>query len=139
MSKYIAQARKLRKVIETAMTSVDDITVCDAAELLPTLKGNGELIPAGTRINVNGKVMKATVDLWDTEENHPDKAETLWKVLNYKNGERIIPEVISAEEAFAKGELGYWKDTLYKSLYDANVWNPEQFMAGWEIVNVVET
>ena len=131
---YISKAKKLRKVIETAMTNLDDITVCDAAELLPALKSDGSLITAGTRINFCGKVMKATVDLWDTPDNHPDKAESLWKVLNYQSGERIIAEVISATEAFSKGELGYWKDTLYKSLYDANVWNPEQFAAGWEKV-----
>jgi hypothetical protein len=36
--------------------------------------------------------------------------------------------------AFAKDELGWREDVLYKSLIDANVWTPEAYPSGWEIV-----
>ena len=31
-------------------------------------------------------------------------------------------------------EYGWWKDTLYKSLIDSNVWTPEQYPSGWELI-----
>lgn len=74
------------------------------------------------------------VDLWDTEGNNPANAPTLWEDINYKNGFRIIPEVITAGTAFQLNEYGYWKDTLYRSLIANNVWTPEQYPSGWETI-----
>lgn len=134
---HIERAKKLRKVIEGAMTFVDDKTSSESVELLPTLKYDGSLIKAGTRINHNGTVKKATVDLWDTEANNPDNAPTLWEDIQYKEGYRIIPEVISVTTAFSKGEIGWWKGELYKSLADNNVYTPEQYARNWEVMNNV--
>ena len=66
----------------------------------------------------------------------PNVTEALFKKLMYRNGVRIIPEVITTGDMFTKDELGWWNDTLYKSLMDANVYTPEQYAAGWEIVEV---
>ena len=41
---------------------------------------------------------------------------------------------ITAGTAFAKDECGWWGETLYKSLIDANVYTPDQYAAGWEVV-----
>ena len=67
-------------------------------------------------------------------DNSPDNAPTLWEDILYRDGYRIIPDVITAGTAFALDELGWWGDTLYKSLLDANVWTPEQHASGWEKV-----
>ena len=86
---------------------------------------------AGTRINWNGTVKRAAVDLWDTAENNPDNASDLWENLAYRDGFRIIPETITAGLAFAKDELGWRGDVLYRSTLDSNVWTPEQYPVGW--------
>ena len=129
---YIENAKKLRKIIETAMIFVDDKTSSEAVELFPILKYDGALIKAGTRINYNGVIKKATVDLWNTEENNPDNAPILWENIQYKDGYRIIPEIFNVTNAFSKNEIGWWNDKLYKSLVDANVYTPEQYAANWE-------
>lgn len=103
-------------------------------DIYPALKGNGELIKAGTRIKYNDTIYKAAVDLWDTEANTPDSAPSLWEVLNYKDGYRFIPEAITVTTAFAKDECGWWEDTLYKSLIDNNVWTPTEYSSAWEKV-----
>lgn len=118
-----------------AMKSAVEMTDANAStlpEMFPTLKRNGELVKNGTRINWNGRLKRAAVDLWDTIENDPDHAPTLWENIDYRNGYRTIPEVITAGLAFTKGELGWWKDAVWESLQDNNVWNPEQFAAGWK-------
>lgn len=128
------QALKLRSIIEKAAISLDDKDASEGASLFPRLKGNGELVQAGTRINWNGTVKRAAVDLWDTDENNPDNATTLWEDISYREGYRIIPETITAGTAFAKDECGWWNDTLYKSLIDNNTWTPAAYPAGWEAI-----
>ena len=130
----LSEARKLRPIIEQAMTSVDDSTASKAVSLYPTLKQSGTLVSAGTRINWNGTIKRAAVDLWDTPENGPDNAPTLWEDIAYREGYRIIPGTITVSAAFSEGEYGWWGDVLYKSIMDNNVYTPEQYPDNWEKV-----
>lgn len=128
------KALKIRSLAMDSAVEMDDVSASSMPEMFPKLKQDGSLVKAGTRINWNGQLKKAAADLWDTAENNPDNAPTLWEDINYVNGYRAIPEIITVTTAFAKGEIGFWKGALYESLYDANVWNPEQFAAGWVVV-----
>lgn len=124
---------RLHTVIAAGRSMIDDKTASIAPQLYDCLEENGKLIKAGTRINWHGTLKRAAVDLWDTEINNPDNAPTLWEDIAYKGGIRIIPEVITAGTAFAKGEQGWWGDVLYESVINDNVWTPEQYPAGWEV------
>lgn len=124
---------RLHQVIVISRKMLDDQTASIAPELYAVLDGNSSLIKAGTRINWNGTLKRAAVDLWDIEINNPDNAPTLWEDIAYRKGLRIIPDVITAGTAFAKGEQGWWGDVLYESVIDNNVWTPEQYPAGWEV------
>lgn len=128
-------ALRIRAAINKAAVSLEDIDASSAAELFPRLKRDGSLIKAGTRINWRGVIKKAAVNLWDTAENDPDNAPDLWENISYRDGYRIIPEVITATSMFALDEKGWWGDELYKSVIDNNVWTPAQHSAGWEKVN----
>ena len=130
----LERARLQRRNIVFGSDSLDDKLASETPELFDKLNENGDLVPVGTRINWNGSLKRASVDLWDTAENNPDNAPTLWEDIEYKNGIRIIPEVITVGTKFNKDELGWWQDTLYKSLIDNNVWNPTQYPAGWELI-----
>lgn len=124
-------AKKLRPIVEQAAASLDDKTASEAPTLFPRLKQDGSLVRAGTRICHNGEVKKAAVDLWDTADNSPDNAPTLWETLDYKDGYRIIPETITVTGAFAKGERGWWNGKLYESKVGSNVYTPEQYTDNW--------
>ena len=129
---YMEQARKLRLIIEQATESLDDQIASESVALFPHLKGDGSLIKVGKRINWNGVLKQAAVDLWDTAENNPDNAPTLWTDIAYRDGIRIIPETITAAQAFALDELGWWQEHVYRSMIAANVYTPDQYAAGWE-------
>ena len=103
-------------------------------DLYPSLKCNNKLVKAGTRIQWKDEIKKATVDLWDTVENNPDNAPSLWESLDYKEGYRMIPSIITVTIAFSLGECGWWDGILYKSLIDNNVWTPAAYPAGWEVI-----
>lgn len=129
-----AEAIYLRSVVEQAVTSLDDKTASTAVSLSRKMKYDGSLIKAGTRINWKGKLKRASVDIWDTEQNNPDNAPTLWEDIAYRDGFRIIPEVITATLAFSDGECGWWEDKLYRSKVNGNAYNPSVVPANWEEV-----
>lgn len=133
MNKIIKKAIEIRKNILLGSESLEDKEASKTPELFARLNQNGDLIKVGTRINWNGALKRAAVDLYDTLENNPDNAPTLWEDINYKDGYRIIPEVITVGTAFALDEIGWWKDELYKSLLNNNVWTPTQYPNAWEL------
>ena len=126
-----SEAQKLITDIVKLREAATDTQASLAVSVYPTLKQDGSLIKSGTRINYNGTIIRAAVDLYDTETNSPENAPTLWETLNYKDGYRIIPEVITVGTAFSKGELGWWNDELYESLVDSNVYTPSQDAPNW--------
>lgn len=130
------QALRYRAIIEQASASLDDKTASTAPELFPGLKQDGSLLEAGTRINWHGTVKKASADLWDTEDNNPDNAPNLWADLAYRDGIRIIPDVITTTLAFSEGELGWWDDLLYRSTVNGNVYTPAVYPDNWELVEM---
>ena len=127
-----AEAIRLRAAMEKAAESLDDRTASGAPDLFRRMTGSGSLVEAGTRINWNGTVKKAAAALWDREDQDPDHAPELWADLDYVDGIRKIPDVITAEQAFALDELGWRGGVVYRSLQNGNVWLPENYPAGWE-------
>ena len=115
-------------------TITDDATASRAVEFHPEMQYNGALIPNGTRINWKGKLKRAAVDVWDTKENNPDNAPTIWEDIAYRDGFRIIPEVITATLAFKQDEIGWWGDKLYRSKVNGNVYTPDVYPANWELI-----
>ena len=122
---------RLHVVADAGRKLVDDKIASIAPEMYDHMQYDGSLIEHGTRINWNNTLKRAAVDLWDAEQNNPNNAPTLWEDILYKQGIRIIPETITVGTVFAKGERGWWKDKLYESLIDANVYTPDQYPAGW--------
>jgi hypothetical protein len=128
-----SEATALVAALVAMRETATDAQASKAIPLYPTLKQNGALVHVGTRINWNGQLKRAAVDLWDTEENNPDNAPTLWEDINYRDGYRIIPEVITVGLAFALDECGWWGDTLYRSKMANNTYTPEQYPDGWSV------
>jgi hypothetical protein len=137
--------KRMAVVINAGKALVDDKTASTAPEMFDKMSyvnRNQEdidipLIKAGTRINWNGVLKKAAVDIWDTEANNPDNAPTLWEDINYKAGHRIIPNVITVGLAFSEGETGWWNDVLYRSKVNANVYTPDVYPDNWEVIDSV--
>lgn len=71
MGRWLNGAQKVRAAMDTAGAALDDAAASRAVPLYPTLQGDGALIRAGTRINWNGTLKRAAVDLWDVPKNAP--------------------------------------------------------------------
>ena len=134
LRKTLEEQAQKQNAIDKALPMFDDKFASLLIILYPEMQYNGALIPAKTRINWHGKLKRAAVDVWDTEANNPDNASTLWEDIDYRDGFRIIPETITATLAFTEGEYGWWKDKVYRSTINGNVYTPEQYPTGWEAV-----
>lgn len=115
---------------------IDEATASRMVDFYPEMTdfAAGGLIAAKTVISWRGALKRAAVDLWNAAENSPDNAPALWEDIAYKDGIRIIPATITAGQAFAKGECGWWNDAVYESVIEANTYTPAQYPAGWELV-----
>lgn len=128
------EAYKLRAIVEQASASLDDKTASEGVSLFPKLKQDGSLVKAGSRIRWNGVLKRANNDLWDTEQNNPDNAPTLWADIAYREGYRIAPDTFTSTNAAAMDELMWFGDTLYRSKMDGNTFTPETAPNVWEVV-----
>lgn len=122
--------------IRRTVNSIDipDATASRMAGYFPELTGDGSLIKAGMKINWGGQLKKAAVDLWDTAENSPDNAPTLWADIAYRDGIRIAPETFTATNAAAMDELMWFGEHIYRSGMAGNVYTPEQAPNVWKLV-----
>lgn len=130
-----AQAERIRAQVEAGAAALPDAEASIEPSLTRKMRYDGSLIKAGTRIDWGGVLKRAAVDIWDTEENNPDNASDLWENVLYRDGIRVIPDVITAGLAFSYDELGWWGDVLMRSILPGektNVYTPEQYPAGWE-------
>lgn len=128
------RAYKLRAILEKAAQGLEDMDASLAPGFFPRLKEDNSMVWSGTKINWQGTVKRAAVDLWDTAENNPSNAPALWEDISYREGYRIIPETLTSGLAFADGECGWWDGVLYRSTIANNVWTPEAYPDGWEPV-----
>lgn len=132
------EARAMRALMVASAERADDREASRMPRAYPRLRGNGELVRAGARIcwpdGGRYRVMRAAADLWDWPENDPRLAPDLWEEIAFREGERIIPDVITEGLKFGKGELGWRGDTLWRSLLEVNTWTPEEYPDGWEVV-----
>lgn len=120
--------------------TIDNQTAGRMIDYYPTMAevcAEGELITALTRIrddNDPSVIWRNNVDLWNTPENSPQNAPTLWDKIAYHNGIRIIPDTIPATLAWMNGEYGWRDGHVYKSGMDGNVYLPGTQGAPWELM-----
>lgn len=130
-----AQAERIRAQVEAGAAALPDADASIEPSLTRKMRYDGSLIKAGTRIDWGGVLKRAAVDLWDTEENNPGNALDLWENVLYRDGIRVIPDVITAGLAFSYDEQGWWGDVLMRSILPGektNVYTPDQYPAAWE-------
>lgn len=134
LASALAVEEAKKPYIEMLTENLDDATASTVIPLYPSMRYDGSLIRAGTRINWNGSLKRAAVGLWDREDSNPDKAPNLWEDILYREGYRIIPSVITVGLVFALDEIGWWEDALYRSKRADNAYTPAQDPNNWELV-----
>ena len=65
----------------------------------------------------------------------PDATPALYVAIGLDNeGYPIWSKPTGAHDAYNKGDIVDYNGTLYKSLTDGNVYSPDEYPQGWEVV-----
>ncbi len=63
----------------------------------------------------------------------PDMATSLYKKVGVtENGYPEWVQPLGASDAYNTGDVVSYRDELYRSTIDGNVWSPDDYPAGWE-------
>ena len=131
----IELARKLRSIIErAAQSALDDETALGAVLLFPRWKA-GAIYPAETRVNHDGILYRCLQEHTSQESWNPVDAPSLWAKVLIPDPD-VIPEWEQPESTngYMKGDKVRFNGAVYVSLIDNNIWSPEAYPAGWELV-----
>lgn len=135
MKRYdtVEQARAKHNAMVNAgamLTDEQAVTVIDLYDEWAV----GVAYKVDARIRYGEKLYKVLQDHTTQADWTPDVTPALYVEVGY--GYREIKDGMLSTEAFAKGEIGWYKtkDNLWKSTIDANVYTPESYPNGWEKV-----
>ena len=126
----IEQARKLRKLIEKAVPSLDDEDALDCVTLFEAWDGNEHEYAGGKRVRYGDSLYDCLIAHTSQESWNPVDAPSLWaKVLVPGPG---IPEweQPSSTNPYMKGDKVRHNGLVWVSVIDNNVWEPGVY--GWE-------
>lgn len=138
----VKEALEFRKAIQLFLTTLDIEThledIMEVASVFPKYKiGKNykvkEIFSYGTNSVGDPQLYQVLLDHTSSEEWTPDTAISLYKAVGVtEEGYPEWVQPLGATDAYNTGDIVSYKDVLYKSTCDNNVWEPGVY--GWEIV-----
>lgn len=128
-------ARKLRTIIEKAAASLPDEDALDGVQLFPAWQTDGSYA-VGDRVRYDGILFACLQAHTAQADWTPTAAPSLWARVLIPDPS-IIPDWVQPDSTnpYAKGDKVRFNGAVYESLIDGNVWSPEAYPAGWQLVN----
>ena len=127
-----AKAKQLRQLIERIAVTLDDETALTGVELFP-MWAIGKAYAVSDRAQYNGTLYKCVQAHTSQADWTPDATPALWVVVSIDEYPEWV-QPLGATDAYKKGDIVSYNGKLYRSTIDGNVWSPEAYPAGWEIV-----
>jgi hypothetical protein len=90
----------------------------------------------GETVTVAEKVLYKCLQTHTSQDNWtPDVSSSLWKSLSVnENGISEWSQPISSVDAYNTGDEVMYNGVHYRSIIDNNVWAPDAYPQGWEVV-----
>lgn len=125
----LEQAYEWRRKIEAAAALQDDEAALESIDLFPKWEA-GIYVTTGERYRYDGKLYRVIQSHTTQADWTPDIVPALFAVVSIEEWPEI-PEVITAESPWMKGDKGTWKGKHYICQMDNCVWNPDTYPAAW--------
>lgn len=113
---------------------IDEVTASEHAEMFLAWRP-GMQCTTGMFLQHEGRLYRVLQDHTSQEDWTPDLTPALYKVVGIN--ENGIPEYsrpVSSSDAYMTGDEMMFKGVHYRSKIDYNVWTPEEYADGWEVV-----
>ena len=138
MSDMVERARALRATIEDLATTLDDSVAAENVELFPSWSGNNVAYAEGDRVKFGGFLYKVLQNHTSQAGWSPDVAPSLFAKVLIPDPD-VIPvwEQPDSTNPYMAGDKVHYPDEngpVYESLIDNNIWSPNDYPAGWQIV-----
>ena len=113
---------------------IDEVTASENASLFIAWDEHSSYKANDLR-QYNGKLYKCLQAHTGQVQWTPDMSASLWKELGInENGVAEWSQPISSADAYNTGDEVMYNGVHYRSLIDNNVWSPETYPQGWEVV-----
>lgn len=134
MKRYdvLEQAQTKKAAIDAAGGMLTDEQAITVPSLFDSWKPGVEVV-VDQRQERNGKLYKVLQAHTTQEGWEPENTPALYVEVAAPGEYREIKDGMLSTEAFAKGEVGWYKTkgNLWESLMDSNIYTPDSYPAGW--------
>lgn len=136
----IQALEQIRKVLQMFAASLDDEKAMEVATIYDPWKVGktyavGEFLTYGVNSVGDPQLYKVVQDHTSQENWTPDANPALYVAIGLdEQGYPVWSQPTGAHDAYNTGDIVDYNGTLYKSLIDGNVYSPEQYPAGWEVL-----
>lgn len=132
-------AEQFRKAMQMFANSLDEesameiATVFENWEVGKAYKLNQYVVYGKNAVD-DPQLYKVLQDHTSQEDWTPDVATSLFKAVGISpSGYPEWSQPVGADDAYNEGDIVSYKEQLYRSLINGNVWSPEAYPQGWEL------
>lgn len=133
-------AEQFRKALQMFAASLDDERAMEVATIYDQWEIGknytiGEFVTYGTNGVGDPQLYKVVQAHTSQADWTPDAVPSLYVAIGLdKDGYPIWSKPTGAHDAYNTGDIVDYNGTLYKSLINGNVYSPEEYPSGWEVV-----
>lgn len=134
-------AEQFRKALQMFAASLDDEKAMEVASIYDDwVSGKayavGEFVKYGTNAVGDPQLYRVVQAHTSQADWTPDSVASLYTPIGLDDeGYPLWSRPTGAHDAYNTGDVVDYNGTLYKSLTDGNVYSPDEYPQGWEVVN----
>lgn len=130
------KALQLRALLVKASASLSDEDALEAVELFEVWAADTEYT-VDQRVRHGDKLYRCVQSHTSQSGWEPDKTPALWTEVAKPGEIPVWKQPTGAQDAYNKGDKVHYPDAdspVYVSTIDNNVWSPDAYPQGWEVV-----
>lgn len=128
-----SEAEAIVAALVTLRESATDEQALSVPALYPAWR-SGVAYTAGQRVLYRGVLYKVLQDHTSQADWKPEATPALWVVVSIDEYPEWV-QPTGAHDAYNKGDKVTYNNLHYISLIDSNVYSPEAYPTGWELVS----
>jgi hypothetical protein len=140
MMNKLQAAEQFRRTLQMFASSLTDEQALEIATVYPKYEigkayVTGEYFTYGENSTGDPQLYKVVQNHTSQENWKPNEVASLYEPIGLDSeGYPVWSKPSGSHDAYNNGDIVNYKGTLYKSLIDANVYSPEEYEPGWEIL-----
>lgn len=125
----------MRYALDFAISAISDEQSLNCISIFPEWDGHSKLYKKNDRCKYKNRLWKVLLDHTSQESWTPDTAVSLFvEVADPSIEYPDFKQPTGAHDAYNIGDKVTFKGKKYISIINANVWSPEAYPAGWDLV-----